>query len=285
MYNVKDILRKCYEAFVYLMVFVAFQVIVAMGMQLLWRWITGSEDQTAAMLISASSAVSILTIIVFVAAAWAPVSPAWLRSRQWSVLAWSVVAAMGTIVPSAWLQEMMPELPDFAGQQLGMILGSRWGYVAVGLLAPVAEEMVFRGAILRTLLTIGRANGEAAENGGARFGGRPLAAVVTSSVLFALVHANPVQMPHAFLIGLLLGWMYWRTGSILPAVAFHWANNSVAYILYNVYPSADDLKLTDIFSGGQQHVLMAVAFSMLILLPALWQLHLLMRPAGKQQNA
>ena len=84
-------------------------------------------------------------------------------------------------------------------------------------------------------------------------------------------------MPHAFLVGLLLGWMYSRTGSILPGVAYHWANNSIAYVVYNVYPDTH-LTLVDIL-GSQRHVLMAVGFSLLILLPALYQLNLWMRRA------
>lgn len=86
-------------------------------------------------------------------------------------------------------------------------------------------------------------------------------------------------MPHAFLIGLLLGWMYYRTGSILPGVAFHWVNNTVAYVLYNLYPnSASDMKLIDLF-GTQRTVAAALLFSLFILLPALYQLHLRMRKA------
>lgn len=96
--------------------------------------------------------------------------------------------------------------------------------------------------------------------------------------MFALIHMNPVQMPHAFLIGLLLGWMYWRTGSILPGVAYHWANNSAAFVMYAFYPDPD-MKLIDLFRGSELHVYMALGFSLLILLPALFQLNLWMRRA------
>ena len=105
--------------------------------------------------------------------------------------------------------------------------------------------------------------------------------IVLSALFFALVHGNPVQMPHAFLIGLLLGWMYWRTGSIIPSIAFHWVNNSVAYVMYNLYPYPS-LKLADLLGGSQRHVLMAVAFSLLILLPALYQLHLQMKKSKEK---
>jgi membrane protease YdiL (CAAX protease family) len=96
--------------------------------------------------------------------------------------------------------------------------------------------------------------------------------IIISSVLFAASHMNPVQMPHAFLVGLLLGWMYYRTDSIVPGVVYHWVNNTVAYVLYQFYPNAD-IELIDLFKGNQSSVLMAVAFSLCIFVPALYQLN------------
>ena len=154
----------------------------------------------------------------------------------------------------------MPELPNFVEEEFDMILRDRYGYFVIGLLAPLAEELVFRGAILRSLL---------------KWNSRPWVAIVISAALFSAAHLNPAQIPHTFLIGLLLGWMYWRTDSIVPGVVFHWVNNTVAYVLYNFYPNPD-LKLIDLF-GTQQHVLMAVGFSLCILIPSLLQLNLRMR--------
>jgi membrane protease YdiL (CAAX protease family) len=100
-------------------------------------------------------------------------------------------------------------------------------------------------------------------------------AILISAVLFSAAHMHPAQIPHTLLIGLLLGWLYYRTDSIMPGVVFHWVNNTVAYVLYNFYPNPD-LKLVDLF-GSQQHVLMAVGFSLCILIPSLIQLNLRMR--------
>ena len=83
---------------------------------------------------------------------------------------------------------------------------------------------------------------------------------------------NPAQMPHAFLVGLLLGWMYYRTASIVPGVVYHWVNNTVAYVMYNLYPDPD-MTLVDLF-GNQRAVLMALVFSLCIFLPALFQLNM-----------
>lgn len=151
----------------------------------------------------------------------------------------------------------MPELPNIAEQEFDLILKNRMGYLVVGLLAPLVEELVFRGAVLKALL---------------RWKQNPWIGIAISALLFALIHMNPAQMPHAFLIGLLLGWMYYRTDSIVPGVVYHWVNNTVAYIMYNLYPNPD-LTLLDLF-GSQRAVMMALGFSFCIFLPALFQLNL-----------
>ena len=259
------------KAIIYLIEFIAIQLIVGFIVTLVWQLITKSEDKTTGMLITTTVATGVVTIVIFLLTRWAEVSPNWIRTRPWLVLIWSVIAAMGALIPSAWLQEQMPELPNFVENEFDMILTNRWGYLAIGLLAPLSEEIVLRGAVLRSLLSK-----PFFANRSERF--NIWTAISISALFFALIHFNPAQMPHAFVIGLLLGWMYWRTGSILPGVAYHWANNSIAYIIYNIYPDPD-MKLIDVFKGSELHVLMAVGFSMLILLPAIYQLHLWMRRA------
>lgn len=251
------------KAISYLFIFVGIQLLGGAVINPLWSFIADTSSMSAEKLIITTTIISVIVIAVFLLTRWAQVSPTWLRTRPWSVLIWSVVAALGTIIPSTWVQELMPELPNWVEQEFELILKNRWGYLSIGLLAPLSEEIVFRGAILKSLLSSSRLPA--------------WGAIALSALMFALIHMNPAQMPHAFVIGLLLGWMYWRTGSILPGMAYHWANNSVAYVLYNLYPNPD-MKLADLF-GSHQHVLMAVGFSLLILVPAIYQLHLWMHRA------
>ena len=79
------------------------------------------------------------------------------------------------------------------------------------VVAPVTEELFFRGIILRGLL--------------ARHG--PVLAVGLSSLLFALVHLNPWQFISAFWLGVVLGWFYLRTGSINICILGHAVSNGV----------------------------------------------------------
>ncbi len=140
------------KAIIYLIEFVAIQLIVGFIVTTVWQLVTKSEDVTTAQLITSTTAAGVVTIIVFLLAHWAEVSPNWIRTRPWLVLSWSVVAAMGALIPSTWLQEQMPELPNWLDNEFDMILSNRWGYLAIGLLAPLSEEIVLRGAVLRSLL-------------------------------------------------------------------------------------------------------------------------------------
>ncbi|MCR4582875.1 MAG: CPBP family intramembrane metalloprotease [Prevotella sp.] len=251
------------KALIYVVAFVLFQLVAGglmRGVWIIWKRDTSANDPN--MMVATMALFSLVTLIVFLYYKWAELSPNWLRTRPWTVLCWCVLAALGALIPSAFLQEQLPELPNWAEEGLDSIMRSRVGYLAVGLLAPFAEEVVFRGAILRALL--------------AWKPERHWMAIVISALLFALVHMNPAQMPHALLVGLLLGWMYFRTNSIIPGVTYHWVNNSVAYVLYHLYPDPT-LKLVDIFGGNQQAVLMAVGFSLCILLPSIYQLNLKMK--------
>ena len=252
------------KAILYFAVFVLIQLAIGGLMQAGWALLGGAVKQPSpTMLIATMAVINILLIVVFLSCRWAQVSRSWLRSRPWAALCWCCIAAVGALIPSIWLQELIPDLPNLAEQELLAIMQDRMGYAVVGLLAPVAEELVFRGAILRSLLS---------------HTSRPWLAIALSALFFAIAHFNPAQAIHPLLTGLLLGWMYYRTNSIVPGVAYHWTNNSAAYVLANIYPDPD-LHLVDIFGGDSRAVGAAVVFSLLILVPAIYQLSLRLKKA------
>jgi hypothetical protein len=103
------------------------------------------------------------------------------------------------------------------------------------LVAPVTEELLCRGIMLRGLL--------------GRY--RPGVAIALSSMLFAFMHLNPWQTISAFALGLLFGWFYLRTGSLWPCIAGHAINNGICVILVSApfgwwpAPSASDLQIVE----------------------------------------
>ena len=245
------------QALLYVLVFVGIQFLAGGVVQGIYTLLKGSGPVDATRLIIISALADIITLVLFLLFRWAEVSRHWVRTRPWTVLFWCCLAAFGAIIPSTYIQELLPELPSNADDAFDMLMGSSLGYFVIALGAPLVEELVFRGAVLRALL---------------RWKSNPWVGIIISSVLFAASHMNPVQMPHAFLVGLLLGWMYYRTDSIVPGVVYHWVNNTVAYVLYQFYPNAD-IELIDLFKGNQSSVLMAVVFSLCIFVPALYQLN------------
>lgn len=98
-------------------------------------------------------------------------------------------------------------------------------YFFILVVAPaVLEEFCFRGAICGRL---------------AKYNGT--AAVLLSSILFSLIHMNISQIPFAFAAGLLMGYVYLRTGSIWSSVLIHAVNNGFAFFgeyLFYEYDSA-----------------------------------------------
>lgn len=208
-----------------------------------------------------------LTIFLFLKLRWTPVSPSWMQTRPWIVLTWSVLLALGTIIPSERLVEVLQmEMPEQMMKMFEEVMKKPLGYVVIGILAPFAEEVVFRGAILRKLL-------------GMMDEKRHWVAIAISALVFGLVHLNIPQGIHAFLIGLLLGWMYYRTRSILPGILFHWVNNSVAFIMFHIMPQMADGKLIDLFHGNERMVTLSVIFSFFILIPSIYQLNVWMKRA------
>ena len=244
------------RALIYTIIFATIQFLTGGVATLAFELLNGDSKSATGLIVSTATA-SIVAVIIFLAARWTVVSRHWIQTRPWFVLFWCVMGALGILVPSTWLQEQMPELPNIAEEAFDTIMKDRMGYFVIGLLAPLTEEMVFRGAVLRSLL---------------QWKQNPWVGIVISAILFALIHMNPVQMPHAFLVGLLLGWMYYRTDSIIPGVVYHWVNNTVAYVMYNLYPDPN-MTLMDLF-GSQRAILMALVFSLCIFLPSLYQLNM-----------
>jgi len=73
------------------------------------------------------------------------------------------------------------------------------------VLAPIAEELLFRGALFGWLRS----------RSGARF------TILTTAALFGAIHILPTLMPVGFVLGLGLGWVRERTGSTVPGVVVH----------------------------------------------------------------
>ena len=106
--------------------------------------------------------------------------------------------------------------------------------ISTAVFPAFAEEIIFRGYLQGALKPFG--------NG---------IAIVLSALLFGLFHGNIVQVPFAFLMGLMFGWLFASTGSIWPGVAVHFGNNLMSVLLdyfAKAYPDTQNEQITVVFT-------------------------------------
>ena len=88
------------------------------------------------------------------------------------------------------------------------------GIMAIAVLAPVAEELFFRGFTYNVFR--------------ARLG--VVWGIVISSLIFAGIHFDPARLPTYFIIAAVLAYSYERTKSLIVPIVIHFVNNLAAII-------------------------------------------------------
>lgn len=114
----------------------------------------------------------------------------------------------------------------------------------VGILAPVCEEVVFRGAIF----------------GGMKKEGNVFKAILASGLLFGLLHMNINQASYAFVIGILLGFLVEATGSIFSSILFHVLVNSTNAIMMII---SDSVVSDEMMANADEIVTTATLLNMI----------------------
>lgn len=108
--------------------------------------------------------------------------------------------------------------------------------LVVGILVPFAEEFLFRGVIQKTF----------SKNMSIK------AAIIIQGILFGIYHGNLIQGLYATFLGILFGYITYKSKSIYPAVIMHMVNNSIASIAHHIFPKILDNALgytTLVFTG------------------------------------
>ena len=187
-----------------------------------------------------------------------------LRKKPGKTVLWCCLLAAALIVPSLQLQEMLPKMENLVEEEMTQMINSPIGILTIVLFAPIFEELVFRASILRFLLFLCQ-----------EIKRSPWIAIILAAILFAAAHMNPAQTIHPLLMGTLLGWIYYRTKSVLPCILIHSVNNTLAYLTYWICPD-EDATLVDLL-GSQTMVIIALIISLSLLIYSIMKLNKIMK--------
>jgi len=161
-----------------------------------------------------------------------------LPDRPWRDIRWGVLAffaavpmVMASIQVTVIVGEFFgQEAPVLAHDMLKMLVdsdsltGSVLIIVSAVLVAPILEEGIFRGVIQSVMVeTLGES--------------RRWAVVIVASIVFAMMHTDYVHwenwqaLPGLLVLGLVLGWLYERSGSLLPCIIVHTLFNAMNILM------------------------------------------------------
>lgn len=157
--------------------------------------------------------------------------------------------------PPAWFIELFTRIFE---NDYGV-----WGAVVkVAIIAPIVEEMIFRGIIMHGLMR----------------NYSPFTAVSVSALMFALFHLNPWQFPATFILGILLGILMLRTRNIILCILGHAINNGL--VLFSIYYWGT-IQRTDTVPQSNTRLLIISAIVAAVTLALIF---LLSRPATRKAN-
>jgi membrane protease YdiL (CAAX protease family) len=149
-----------------------------------------------------------------------------LSLRRWTIDTLRGLLAFLAILPVAGITiyVLMLLFPDQVDKNIHPSLqamaeyGWLWRSVVIAsavVFAPLAEEVLYRGMVQSTLR---------------KYLGQPWPAILATSVFFAISHGQPLHWPVLFILSVVLGYNYERTGRLWPAIVLHAAFNA-----YNIW--------------------------------------------------
>lgn len=152
-----------------------------------------------------------------------------------------IIDPVGRLLP-----DMSKEMEALMKQLLG---GPAWvTLISVSIFAPFFEEWLCRGVVLRGLLK--------------KVG--PAWAIIISALFFAAIHMNLWQAIPAFIMGLVFGYVYYKTGSLKLTMLMHCVNNTLAFAVSRI-PSLENAEyFSDVLSPWAFGGIYAVAVIALI---------------------
>lgn len=164
-------------------------------------------------------------------------APALLTAAALAPGLYLVVTVFLMLLPETWIE-------SYIEASAGIDSGTMIGVIAVAVVAPIVEEIIFRGLVLNRLSRVMPG----------------WLAVVLSAAVFGACHGHPVWFVYAFVLGAVFGFIDLRSGSILPSILGHVVFNLIGQIL-SFIPETEE--------GTENLIVLGILLVVGILLPVL----------------
>lgn len=179
-----------------------------------------------------------------------------LKADDFSTIKWrpGILAIAGGVLGAisiSILTEKVP-LPDTMLQMSHAMSHNIVGLLALVLVGPITEELLFREAIEGEML---------------RRGTNPWLAIIISAIAFGFAHLNFAQGLYAFPLAILFGIIYYKTGNIVLTSLLHILNNGIAAIQLNTQgENFSELTYADLFGSQVSAYIIMLLFGSLSIL-------------------
>ena len=184
------------------------------------------------------------------------------KPAHWHLLPLVIVTAYAFFVVAEMTVFLLPEptgiwkdLFDELNKSIEKIFDNHIaGFLMVSVAAPILEETLFRGVLLRALLK--KYN--------------PYKAILLSAIAFGIFHMNPWQFLYATVLGLFLGYIYWKTRSLFYPILIHFILNSTAFFAAQIFDINETEGLTEHLTGNDLILFIILVITALIVIYFAW---------------
>lgn len=147
-----------------------------------------------------------------------------IKKVPFSTIYYTILLSLGVIILSDEVDKIVQifiEAPEYVVDLNGVLKpeslsGFLLLFIAVVIIAPLGEELLFRGFFQKIL----EDNWKDVTR-----------AVLVTAVIFSFIHMNPFWFAQIYILGILLGFLAWKTNSIIPSLILHSLNNLIALVL------------------------------------------------------
>jgi len=230
--TIKNIWKIARYPFLYLMI----QFIITLLYTFILGVIIGIEEASSGIFLTSEESIEIIqartdhriivivSVMIFFLIMFPQFKKEWKKENFWSfgtvkpiyILLYLIFGiSFNTVVVG--IMNMLPTMPQ---QPTDGMIGNNLilEIIAIGLLAPIVEEIIYRGIVQKRLTKMLKV---------------PVA-LVLQALIFAVIHFHLVQGTYAFIFGIIVGLIYIWSGSIWSAIVVHIAFNSMSVIMTNI---------------------------------------------------